>query len=1736
MDLDFYKNLLEQSHFGYAYHKIITDDAGNPVDYIFLDVNAEFEMLTGLSRKKILNRKVSEVLPGIRSGGFDWVAYYGEVALEKTPREFEQYSEPLGRYYKVQAFAPQEGCFVTLFSDISTEMRLADISKNFLDTSVQDVDYRKISEELLAFSGAKYVSFNIFDSEGKNFKTVALSGIPEHIKTVSKYLGFEVVGKWWAHDPERDRRISENTITRFEHLGDLTGKVLPKRIISLVERSFDLGPVYVVKVMKKNRMMGDFTLMMPRKMNLKNEGAVEIYAGQVGLFFDRMEMQQEIERNRERLELAMDAGEHAFWDWNLDTDEIYFSPRYYTMLGYEAGELPMRKETWMELMHPEDRKNIIPAVQRYVKKAEPFEAEFRLKCKDSSWKWISGRGKVFELDSKGKPHRAVGIHVDIDDQKKAETLIDNERINQQILLDNIHTQVWYLEDEHTYGAVNRAHAEFTGRKMEEISFRDMYEVFSKEVVEVCRKGNREVFSEAHSVHSEEWVPNASGEQRLLSIHKTPKINSEGEVEYVVCSAEDITSSRNMEKVLKESEERFALALEGTGAGLWDWDMIQDKFYYSPLWKRMLGYDEYEVENRFEGWKSLWHPDDAPKIERAIDDYLQGKTKHYQIEHRLRHKDGSWRWILTRGSIIRDEEGNPVRWVGTNIDISENKRLQEEYRDTRDFLNSVLESIHDGISVLETDFTVRHINRKMEAWYGNSADILGKKCHEVYQNSDSLCENCPVQRALRSGNPESSIVEGGPAEGIEWIELFAYPMFDRETGEIDGVIELVRDISERKRAEMELEENRQRLASSEKNFRTFFETIDDMIFIGNQEGKIFYANRAVTEKLGYSLEELSGMHVLDVHRPEDREEAEQIFADMFAGRRDFCPLPLKGKEGNVIPVETRVWFGEWDGKPCIFGISKDLSKEQAALQKFNKLFDRNPALMAVSSLPERTFTEVNEAFLATMGYEKDEIIGRSSEELGIFVEEDKQKLISEELERSGRIVNRELKVRTKDGSLRDGLFSGEIIESQGRQSFLTVMTDITDKKKAEEALAEANRHLEEQTIKAKEMAAQAELASKAKSEFLANMSHEIRTPMNAVVGFTDLLLTTKLDDIQKQYLENVHSSAEALLMLINDILDFSKIEAGRLELEYTPIDLRDQMEKAVDIITFRAHSKGLELILDVDPNLPERVSADSVRLNQIITNLLSNAAKFTEEGEVELKAARADEKNPGRVTFSVRDTGIGMTSSQKEKIFESFRQADHSTTRKYGGTGLGLSISRSLVEKMGGELQVESTPGEGSCFSFTLDFAVDNEESRSATPGFDLEKILIVDDNSHNRRIFEAMCVHWGIEAEIAHNGMEALEKLSGGSHVDLVLLDYHMPFMDGIDVADRIRNELGCSSEKMPIIFLTSSDNDTKVFEKCRELQINYKLIKPIKMKQLHDTLLQVQNGTDKSTDGSASLLESAPVDPVIRPQNSGEGIALTVLVAEDNPSNMLLAQGLFARLIPEAQVVKAENGKEAVNLYRKHRPDLVLMDVQMPEMDGYDATAEIREIEKGAKVGDKEECRERTPIVALTAGAVEGDRKKALEAGMDDYLSKPITIDSLISSMERWLPAVGRSSLSGELNTGEESEEVEGRIGRMREQLRYQGHNDKTIDEMFEMLVTRIPELLNDLENSIEKQDAPALKKTAHSAKGIFSTVGMDKTEAVALEVEKAVSVGNLDGAMHHAHELTGYLKQFIELIKKKE
>jgi PAS domain S-box-containing protein len=713
-------------------------------------------------------------------------------------------------------------------------------------------------------------------------------------------------------------------------------------------------------------------------------------------------------------------------------------------------------------------------------------------------------------------------------------------------------------------------------------------------------------------------------------------------------------------------------------------------------------------------------------------------------------------------------------------------------------------------------------------------------------------------------------------------------------------------------------------------------------------------------------------------------------------------------------------------------------------------------------------------------------------------------------KSGEVWKGEIKNRAKDGSFywvdstivpfRDGLGKPK--------QFIVIRMDITGLKRIEEELRAAKDA--------------AEGASRAKSEFLANMSHEIRTPMNGIIGMTELALDTQLTVEQREYLNMVKTSAASLLTLINDILDFSKIEAGKLDLDVADFSLRQSIGETLKALGFRAHQKGLELAWRVAQDVPDYLAGDASRVRQVLVNLVGNAVKFTERGEVVVEIER-DPTSTGEIVvlhFCVRDTGIGIAKEKQGMVFGAFTQADSSTTRKYGGTGLGLAITRRLIDLMGGKLWLESEQGVGSAFHFTIRF-----EPASAQPApfyqdpkiLSHASILVVDDNETNRIILVEMLGRWGMQVATAKDAREALEILgrtgSQAPRFAAVISDLQMPHMDGFVFVENIRKSTQFG--RIPVLMLSSSAQQGE-HERCRQLGISAHLAKPIQPSELLDAILSALS-LHASEPSEAHGKTQDETQEVLPQSNWRQG--MKVLLAEDNAVNRTLATRLLQK--HGHTVVVVENGRQALEALERETVDLVLMDVQMPEMDGLEATEAIREKEK--KTGDH------LPIIALTAHAMKGDREKCLAAGTDDYLTKPIRTADLFAAVERLTHA--KTIATAEATSAVNSPRAN--VFDNDAALRHVEGDRDLLDEIIRIFADQCPRTMFEIQNAIRAADLSVLERAAHSLKGAASNLCADGVTQSAAELEESARSGDSSRSREQFQALEGEVEKLLRELE---
>lgn len=803
---------------------------------------------------------------------------------------------------------------------------------------------------------------------------------------------------------------------------------------------------------------------------------------------------------------------------------------------------------------------------------------------------------------------------------------------------------------------------------------------------------------------------------------------------------------------------------------------------------------------------------------------------------------------------------------------------------------------------------------------------------------------------------------------------------------ENIFGIGRDMTEQRLKELQL-------VNSEKRLRTFFENSQGLMCTHDLKGNFLSVNYAGSAMLGYTTNDILGSSLYDI-TPANRHanvnaylkqigETGSAEGQMLTTHKDGTPRIWMFK--NVLELVP-------GGAPYVIANAIDITERhglEKALEHTRQFLDDvlNAAseVSIIATDEKGLITVFNTGAEKLLGYSAEEMIGKSTPYAIHMPEEVTQK--GKELslkygtEVSGlnifikNVVNHgveqsEWSYVRKDGQIRKVSLAMTLIKNKSNRitGYLGIAMDVTAQNLQREELKIAK-------VKAEE-------ANVAKSEFLANMSHEIRTPLNGVIGFTDLVLKTKLNETQQQYLSIVNQSANALLGIINDILDFSKIEAGKLELSIEKCDLYEMSAQATDIITYQIQTKGLEMLLNIPYDLPRFIWTDPVRLKQILINLLSNASKFTEKGEIELKIEIIGEQQEKKIfRFSVRDTGIGIKADKQEKIFEAFSQEDGTTTKRYGGTGLGLTISNKLLGLMDSKLELKSVAGKGSIFYFDLMLCAQEGEAIDWKDIDHIKKVLIVDDNENNRMILNQMLLLKQIKSDEAKNGFEALQFLANGEEYDAIIMDYHMPYMDGLETIRKIRANFEIGEKAQQIILLHSSSDDELLQKACRELNVVHRMVKPIKTEDIYNVLSRLYKGEQD---------EAAPKQV----EQTATAATLNVLIAEDNAINMLLAKTIIRKIAPNATIIEAVNGLEALAYCENNTPNIILMDVQMPEMNGYEATKKIRLTEAGRNV----------PILALTAGNVKSEKEKCLKAGMDDFILKPIVESMVAQAFEKWL------------------------------------------------------------------------------------------------------------------------------------
>lgn len=1152
---------------------------------------------------------------------------------------------------------------------------------------------------------------------------------------------------------------------------------------------------------------------------------------------------------------------------------------------------------------------------------------------------------------------------------------------------------------------------------------------------------------------------------------------------IINSAEDIKDNHYLKKELyelvKADNTIFDFIQESSLDGIWYWDLDKpEEEWMSPKFWSVLGYDYKDMPHNPSAWRDIVNDYDFKLANELIIKHFENPEIPFDKTIRYTHKNGSIVWIRCRGLAIRDKVGKPIRMLGSHQDVTEYKKNKQKLNKSVALLNYTQKIA--GLGSWELNVKINEVfwTEELYNMYGFDATIPPPPFTEhmrLFTPESWEQLSAAINLTKENGIPYElelkTILKDG-SEGYMWVHGEAE--FDY-LGEITHLKGIAQDITERKCAE-------EKLRINEERWQFVIEGSGDGIWDWRpQEKKTFYSKRWL-EMLGYKTEEFTDSDnewSSRIH-PDDIAFAFAEISQNLSGQTDFFnhEYRFRNKEGNYLWILNRgkVVERNANGEAIrVVGSHTDITK----LKKAEELIKLNEARLSLAvkgggigiwdwdivldkltwddqmfvlyGLNKNDFTNAYEAWVNGV-YEADKQRGEEEIQMAIKGEKD---------------FNTEFRVQYTNGTIRHIKALATVIRDDNGNAIRMIGTnwDITAEK---EALAQ---------ISAREAA---EKANQAKSEFLANMSHEIRTPLNSVIGFTDLLKKTQLSIVQQQYVNSANVSGHALLDLINDILDFSKIEAGMLDLEIIKSDMVQLFEDSIDIVKFAAVEKDIELLLDIDPTMPRFAQVDAVRLKQILSNLLGNAVKFTLKGEVELKISyQAVDGDNGKLSISVRDTGIGINKEQQSKLFKSFSQADSSTTRKFGGTGLGLVISQLIAEKMGSAIKIKSTVGVGTVFYFDITTRFEAGDKLDYTQIKGVKRCLIIDDNANNQTIMKQMLLQWQIESECCDSGFEALKIIEQPEPFDLIICDYNMPYINGIETIKMLKDKLKLSIVKQPVILLHSSLNNHNVEKECLELGIRFRLSKPVKSNDLFIYLNNLYQ--ENTTNLDIEIIESPKAD------NINEGVK--ILIAEDVYLNMVLIKAMLSELGFNNDIIEAKNGIEAVEKYQNMSPDLILMDVHMPELDGITATKKIREIEllTGKNV----------PIIALTAGALKEEKENCFASGMNDFLTKPLVPEKIMAVLNKYLI---KKEHSPELLHHDKSEND---LHLAYDELVNLFNDKAIIKEVMNIAIDDIPTKINELEDACNRKHTESVNTAAHRIKGSSSSIRFGLMTKIAEKIE---------------------------------
>jgi PAS domain S-box-containing protein len=1382
----------------------------------------------------------------------------------------------------------------------------------------------------------------------------------------------------------------------------------------------------------------------------------------------------------------------------LDGRFIQANSAFCRITGYAESELLAR--TWPELCHPDDLADALQLRKRLrSNRVGRAVEERRYLLRNGTAVWCRESISMLKKGDENPLYSVVHVE-DITERKQAEEALRESEERFRSMADSTPSMMWVSDAKGKIAFINLAYREFSGVTCEEAQIGEWRLLLHPDDVDKYIAEFKSATDEHKSFSAEARVRRADGEWRLVGTRAEPRFSPQGEYLGHIGLRADITERRQAEQERQFQHSLIRAIYEGSLDGIL---VVNEKGEIASHNKRFFhvwGIPVTEIVGTVQAPRKGSPPQlllqlALTRVKRP-EEFLLLLQRLFAdpdgIDNcEIEMKDG--RTLERYSTSLRNENGTYLARVLFYRDISDRNRSQEALRESEERFRIMADSCPIGIWATDPEGGTRFINRTYREFCGTNSELPDPNEWQSRIHPDDLLEfRGTFDLALKEHKSFAAVSRSRRIDGQwRWIESFAEPRFSA-TGEFLGLVGTGKDITDRRLTE-------QALQSSEEKFRQLAENIREVFWMMNAAGtEILYVGPAYEQIWGRTCESLyaSPMDWMEAIHPEDRATAHETFMRQLQGESIDSEYRISTPDGHERWIRDRAFPIRDQGGELIriAGIAEEITERKRADQalrsseeKFRQLAENIREVFYIMSPSGAELQYVSPAIEEVWGLPLEGFYRNPMSWADAIHPDDRERaglLAARQLQ--GEPVASEYRIRTPDGKEKWILSRASPIRDQGGELIRVVgiAEEITERKRHEIELTCAR--------------AEAEAANRAKSEFLANMSHEIRTPMNGVLGMIGLLLDSGLDKEQRHYAEVVDSSAKSLLTVIDDILDYSKVEAGKLEIDTVDFNLNLLMGDFAEMMAPRIVDKQLEFVCAVAPDVCTFLEGDPGRLRQVLLNLVGNAIKFTHQGEVVVRVDLISETD-GEVClrFTVRDTGIGIPMDRQQALFTSFTQVDASTTRQYGGTGLGLAISKKLVELMGGTIGLESDEGKGSEFWFTLRFGKQSEKRCVDSPKVPVKgtRVLVVDDNATNREVLTAQLQSWGAVVAAVESGSKALACLqsavANGSPFQLAVLDMMMPGMDGATLGRAILADDTLKS--MPLVMMTSLGQRGDAV-RFKEIGFAAYLIKPVRQSDLFDCLIAALTGEQQKQTGSLKTHHSLL---------AAHRVGARILLVEDNLTNQEVASGMLRRMGWYADVTA--NGKQALKALETQPYDLVLMDVQMPEMDGYEATRIIRDTRSSV-------LNHNIPIIATTAHAMAGDAERCLVAGMSDYISKPVDPKRLANVVEKWLARKVHgapeeapvASMTSSNAPPSKAADVSMDFNRELFLTRMMG-DEGFAREIAAQFLAELPSLLDKLKEGIAQKDLESVWKQAHKMKGSAANVGGEALREIALELEKA-------------------------------